>query len=141
MEIKRKLRIILDTNVLLVSISSKSKYHWIFKGLVNGEYELYISNEILTEYEEVIAIKFNSEVAKGVVKMLLVLPNVYKVDIFYRWNLIEMDADDNKFADCYVCADGDYIITHDKHFNILKTIDFPMIEIMKVEEFRDKLFE
>ncbi len=33
------LRIILDTNVLLVSISSRSHAHWIFQKLLNGEFE------------------------------------------------------------------------------------------------------
>jgi len=47
-------RFVLDTNVLLVSISSRSPYHWIFRGLLDGHYELFLSNEILTEYEEII---------------------------------------------------------------------------------------
>jgi hypothetical protein len=32
--------IVLDTNILLVSISSRSLYHWIFKKLINGEFDL-----------------------------------------------------------------------------------------------------
>lgn len=34
-----KLRVVLDTNVLLVSVSSKSKYHWIFQRLLELRYE------------------------------------------------------------------------------------------------------
>lgn len=49
-----KLKVVLDTNVLLVSISSKSPYHWIFKKLIKGVFELGITSEILMEYEEVI---------------------------------------------------------------------------------------
>ncbi len=45
-------RVILDTNVLLVSISSRSRFHWIFKDLLAGRFDLLISNEILSEYEE-----------------------------------------------------------------------------------------
>ena len=30
------LRVVLDTNVLLVSVSSRSKYHWIFRTLLDG---------------------------------------------------------------------------------------------------------
>ena len=58
-----RLKVILDTNILLVSISSKSKYHWIFSNLLNNKYELYVSNEILLEYEEIISSKYNKEVA------------------------------------------------------------------------------
>jgi predicted nucleic acid-binding protein len=48
-------RVVLETNVLLVSISSRSKFHWIFRGLLAGRFQLLISNEILSEYEEVIS--------------------------------------------------------------------------------------
>ena len=40
---KEKIKVVLDTNILLVSISSKSKYHWIYKKLLDNEYELFIT--------------------------------------------------------------------------------------------------
>ncbi len=60
-----RLKIVLDTNILLVSISSRSLYHWIFKKLFNGEFDLYVTTEILMEYEEIIASKYNENVAKN----------------------------------------------------------------------------
>ncbi|MCB9352648.1 MAG: PIN domain-containing protein [Lewinellaceae bacterium] len=30
------------------------------------------------------------------------------------------DADDNKFLDCAIAAGAEYLVTHDKDFNILK---------------------
>ena len=56
--------IVLDTNVLLVSISSKSPYHCIFEKLIDDAYDLGVTTDILMEYEEIIGRKFNSEVAK-----------------------------------------------------------------------------
>jgi|WetSurMetagenome_2_1015567.scaffolds.fasta_scaffold208470_2 hypothetical protein len=38
-----KLKVILDTNVLLVSISSKLPYHWIFEKLINGVFDIGIT--------------------------------------------------------------------------------------------------
>lgn len=38
-----RLKVILDTNVLLVSISSKSAYHWIFEKLINVDFDLGIT--------------------------------------------------------------------------------------------------
>lgn len=136
---KNKLRVVIDTNVLLVAISSKSKYHWIFKNLLNGSYELYISNEILMEYEEIISSKFNSEVAQDVLRALLMLPNVLQTTIYYKWNLISEDPDDNKFVDCAVSANVDYLVSNDNHFSILESIDFPKISIIKAKEFKDVL--
>ncbi|QTA85966.1 hypothetical protein [Desulfonema magnum] len=43
------LRIVLDTNILLVSVSSRSKYHWVFQKILNGAFEMYLTNEILAE--------------------------------------------------------------------------------------------
>lgn len=54
-----RLRIVLDTNVLLVSISPHSQYHWIFENLIVGNYEIFVTNEILMEYEEVIAKRYD----------------------------------------------------------------------------------
>jgi uncharacterized protein len=135
-----KLKVILDTNVLLVSISSKSPYHWIFEKLINGVFDIGITSEILMEYEEVIGRKYNISVAKDVVRTLLALPNVQQVIVYYKWNLIKADTDDNKFVDCAVSYNANGIITQDKHFNILKTIDFPKINIISVNEFKLNFF-
>lgn len=132
---KNKLKVVLDTNVLLVSISSKSKYHWIYEKLLSKEYDLFISNEILMEYEEVISEKYNTSVARDVIKALLILPNVFKVSIYYNWNLIKEDSDDNKFVDCALNSNSQLLVTHDNHFNVLKEIDFPKIQIATIDEF------
>lgn len=86
-----KLKVVLDSNILLVSISSKSKYHWIFERLRNQEYELFITNDILHEYEENISEKFDVEVVRDVLKALIILPNVHEKSIYYNWNFIFED--------------------------------------------------
>lgn len=50
------MRVVIDTNALLVSISSKSKYHPIYQAVLNGSIELCFSNSILEEYEEILSI-------------------------------------------------------------------------------------
>ncbi len=132
-----KLRIVLDTNVLLVSISSKSKYHWIYQLLINGKFNLLLSNEILTEYDEIISTKYNNEVSKDVINTLLTLPNILKKDVFYNWRLIQSDLDDNKFADCAINGNADYLVTNDKHFSIFKNITFPYIKVINIKEFKN----
>ena len=131
-----KLRIVLDTNILLVSISSRSKHHWIFQKILNRAFELYVSNEILTEYEEIIALKYNEIVAGNVLRALLKLPNVHRQTIYFHWNLIEGDPDDNKFADCAISANAHYLISNDKHFRVLEKIEFPKIEVLTIDAFQ-----
>lgn len=46
------MRIVLDTNVFLVSVLPRHKYWWIFQALIDSKYDLLVSNEILTEYLE-----------------------------------------------------------------------------------------
>lgn len=136
---RRKLRVILDTNILLVSISKKSEYYWIFEKLVNEEYDLFISNEILTEYEEILSSKTNLIIKNSVIDLLLIADNVYKTITYFNWNLISSDKDDNKFVDCAIASNADCIVTNDKHFNILKNVQFPTITVLNPEEF-NKLF-
>jgi len=70
---------------------------------------------------------------------LLVSHNVEKVNPYYKWNLITADPDDNKFVDCALNAGADYIVTNDKHFNILNEIEFPPIKVIDIETFKNML--
>lgn len=135
------MRVVLDTNVLLVSIPKLSKYRPIFESLIGKKYTLIISNEILAEYEEIIAQKANEIAAQNIVKMLVTLSNVGKKEIYFRWNLIKSDEDDNKFADCAVAGNADYLVSNDHHFDVLETIDFPEIPLIDAEKFLEILKE
>src|SRR5688572_15349740 len=92
----------------------------------------------MLEYEEVLTQKYPVNVATNFLTPLKELPNVWYSHIFFRWNLIA-DADDNKFDDCAVAANVDYLITHDKDFNILKKVSFPKVNIVSVIEFESRL--
>jgi putative PIN family toxin of toxin-antitoxin system len=134
-----RLKVVLDTNVLLVSISSKSKHHWLFQKLLAQAFDIVITNEILMEYEEIISQKYSVSVSKNVIRALLLLPNVLKRDVYYNWFLITDDADDNKFVDCAIAAGADYIVTHDRHFGILKQVEFPIVNVVTFDQFRTLL--
>jgi putative PIN family toxin of toxin-antitoxin system len=97
---------------------------------------LYLTNEILTEYEEIIGKKLNIEAANSVIRALMELENVFPTSIYFKFNLIFEDPDDNKFIDCAIASNCDFIVTNDKHFNVLKGIDFPKIAIVNLEEFK-----
>ena len=71
--------------------------------------------------------------------MLLSLQNVHKQEVYYKWNLIENDKDDNKFVDCAVAGNVDYLISNDKHFNCLKKVGFPKLTVLNIDEFIELL--
>lgn len=70
------MRIVLDSNALLVSIPKKSKYRPIFDALRNGSFSLIVSNDILSEYEEILSLKNSIVVAINIMELLNVLPNI-----------------------------------------------------------------
>ncbi len=135
------LKIVLDTNVLLRSVSRRSAFSIILDKLYENAYDLYISNEIQLEYEEKITDIFSKETAELITGAFSLLTNVKKIDIHFNLNLIANDADDNKFADCAFAGNVHFLITDDKHFNVLKSIPFPVINIMSLEDFKKLLTE
>lgn len=128
------MRIVIDTNCLLVSIPKFSETRWLFDGLRSGIFEFGITTEILEEYEEVIGDFYSPNVALNVVEMLPNLRNLILVTPYYYWDLIVDDRDDNKFVDCAIACQSDYIITHDKHFTVLQNIPFPKVTCLKMNE-------
>ncbi|GAB3717093.1 hypothetical protein GCM10027592_58950 [Spirosoma flavus] len=66
---------------------------------------------------------------------LLNLPNVVLIDVYFNWYAIELDPDDNKFVDCSVACGADYLVTNDRHFNVLSNIDFPKVITIRAEDF------
>ena len=133
------LNIVLDTNVLLVSVSERSPYHWVYRSLIEGRYRLCITTAIAYEYESIVTKHMSVRVAEYVLEFMEIAPNVSWIDRYYRWRLIKADPDDDKFVDCAVAGRVDFLVTEDKHFNVLREVSFPKINIIGVEEFRKYL--
>lgn len=132
------MKVVVDTNCLLVSIPKVSESRWLFDTILNGRIELAVTTDILQEYEEIIGSFYNSPaLAANVVEALVNRPNVIKVSPYYFWTLIIDDPDDNKFTDCAVACGADYVITEDRHFNSLEFREFPRIQICSRKQFRE----
>ena len=131
------MRVVIDTNILVASLSSNSKNYWIIEALLDKKIELCLTNDILLEYEEVLKIKYSALVADAFLASLKDLSNVYEIQVHFQWSIIQTDSDDNKFVDCAIAGNVDFLISNDKHFSILKTIDFPKLNLLRLEEFED----
>lgn len=131
--------VVIDTNCLIMAVSSRSNYHKIWQSFLNGEYTLCISNEILEEYTEVISRNISVNVARYVVFTILERKNVSLITPYYNWKLITADPDDNKFVDCAIAANAKFIVTGDHHFNVLKDIPFPSVPVVNIDEFLKEL--
>ena len=127
--------IVLDTNSLIMAISSRSHYHEVWQAFLRGDYTLCITNEIIEEYMEVIARNISPRVAEAIIYTLLARSNVKRFAPHYHFHLIQADEDDNKFVDCAIVANARYIVTEDRHFDILKSIPFPSVDVISIDEF------
>ena len=129
------MKVVLDTNVLIASFGKSSPYRKIFDAFPNYDFTFLLSNDVLMEYLEVIQQKTNLFIAENIVMSLLSADNIELKEIFFHWNLIEHDKEDNKFCDLAIAGNADYLVTNDAHFNIVKLNQFPPVNIVSADEF------
>ena len=48
-------------------------------------------------------------------------------------------SDRNKFVDCAIASNADFIVTNDGHFNVLKNIPFPKVKVISIDDFMEIL--
>jgi uncharacterized protein len=133
------MRIVIDTNCFLAILPKKSTYRPIFDAYRQGRIELAVSSEILDEYAEIFEQKMTPQISENILELIMKQSNSIKTEIYYRWELIKVDLDDNKFVDTAISSDSDYIVTVDRHYNILKEIPFPRVGIISLDDFMNIL--
>lgn len=61
-------------------------------------------------------------------------PYILFVTPYFHFDLIKTDPDDNKFVDCAIAGNARFIVTEDRHYDILKEIDFPKVDLVKLDD-------
>jgi putative PIN family toxin of toxin-antitoxin system len=115
--------VVVDTNAVLGAFTEKHAHRPLLDAAFGGQIVWAVSTDILLEYEEILAQR--SGLARATQAMHLVETMVdaglcIRTTLHYRWRLIAADPDDDKFADCAIAAEADWIITEDAHFDVLK---------------------
>lgn len=100
-----------------------------------------ISNDIVGEYVEKIEEKTTAIIASNIGEFLVNSSSVEKIEIHFKWQIVDRDKDDNKFVDCALNGKANFLVTDDRHYRILKKIKFPPIEIIRTAEFLKKVQE
>lgn len=126
--------IVLDTNVLLACYSPKSRLYPIWQAFRQQQYTLCVTTDILNEYAEILTQHATPAISSLLLDIILQSPNTRLITKRFFWQLIEADPDDNKFVDCGLIANADFIVTEDQHFNVLKSKPFPTIPVLKADE-------
>jgi uncharacterized protein len=118
----------IDTHVVLGMFGRNGPWLAIRKALLDKRLTWAVTTEILLEYEEVAAREIGVSAAEHLLRFIDLLEqtrsNVRQVRPDFRFQVIHDDPDDNKFTDCAITADADYIITEDRHFAALATAGY-----------------
>ena len=127
-------RLVVDTNSLLQCISRRSKYHDLWLSFLDGRNTLCVSTEILAEYAEQLQRFTSPEFTEAALGVITNNPYTEFISPYFRFKLISADPDDNKFVDCAIAANAKFVVTEDRHFDVLKQIDFPKVDIIGLDE-------
>ena len=135
------MRVVIDTNGFLAAIPYRGKNKWLYHAFISEKFIWVLSNEIVSEYDEMICQKFSTNTADFVLDSLLNSVNHQRYEPSYKWQLVSDDPDDNKFVDCAIGANVDFLVSEDKDIrNLLKIADlFPPVPIVTFQEFKNIL--
>lgn len=139
-------RVVLDTNVLVSAFIHHRGNEWKILDLVReGIIQLILSKEILDEFQKVIARgKFGFSTDLIIETVVLVIEIAEIIVPQSRLDIVHDDPSDNKFIECAIDGNADYVISGDRHLldignyrevKILKAKDF--LNIMKVTPVKD----
>ncbi len=123
------------TPIVSFKASPRSRYHAVWESLVGGQNTLCVSNEIIMEYLEILQRLTDHDTAETIIKTIVNSRFVEFITPFYRFELINQDPDDNKFVDCAIAANARYIVTNDHHFDVLKGITYPQLDVITLDNF------
>jgi putative PIN family toxin of toxin-antitoxin system len=132
------MKVVLDTNVLLSSLGSRSPLRWLFEAFLRQRFMMLVTTDILLEYEEILAQKISEKAARYFLNLITQSSNVQEVVPFFKWNFLK-DESDNKFVDCAIAGSADCIVSNDRDFDVLKTIAFPKLVVVSAKEFEPLL--
>ena len=118
----------LDTNVLIQMFGGQARWKPLRDALFLGRLEWAISTSIMMEYEEIVCERMGArrwaQVAAFVDFLAEVRGTLRQVEPSFQFRVIFHDADDNKFTDCAIAAQADFVITEDGHFAPLENAGY-----------------
>lgn len=132
------MKVVIDTNILISAAIRDGIPEIVIQFIVDRpEFEWIVSQEIMTEYTEVLQrrkLKLSKEVQQEWMDLLQTVTKLIEVNIEVDF---PRDRKDAKFLACAIAANTDFLITGDRDFE-----DVQMLEnttILSVRDFK-KLF-
>lgn len=134
---KRELKVVLDTNVWVSALLWGGKPAAIIQAAEEGIVVIFISEGIVAEIGKVLAYPKLEKIYRPERRredlMEQVLKNSKFVRALAKVQVIQEHPADNKFLDCALAANADYIVSGDKH--VLKVVSYKKTKILTVSDF------
>lgn len=130
------LKVVIDTNVFISGVLVETgNPSLVIKAWKRAhKYQLFITEEIIQEVLKVMhRLNVNADIIADWDKVIR--KNAISVIAARKIEVIKEDPSDNKFLECAIEAQADYIISGDKHLK--KLVEFEGIKIIDVRKFLD----
>jgi len=137
----KKIKLVIDTNLIVSSLLGSKNARFLMKEVINGEFELIMGTEQLLEIEDVLKRpKFSKYISFGEVdefisdlSLIITIPAIYERIFDCR------DEKDNMILEEAVYGNAQYIITGDEDLLVLNP--YRWIKILNVRDFFNEIFE
>lgn len=126
------MKVVLDTNILIDAVHDDFSYTWKIIDLVlKGEIAAVASEKILKENRLIIERNVVKENDQERLEKFLNLVTV--VPVYQHLKVVDDDPEDDKFIECAMTVEADYIISSDKH--LLHLEHYEHIKILNPKDF------
>jgi len=128
------MKIVLDANIFVSSFFWGGNPRLVLERVITGTDELFVTKEILDEIETVVGRpKFHADKEKTAYFINSIEEIANKIVPKRKINNGSRDKADNKYLECGITADVDYIISGDIHLLELK--EYKNIKIITAKEY------
>lgn len=131
------MKVVYDTNILISGLLWKGLPYRCLLLAKAGAIELFLCNEIISEFSSKLKGKFNfTELeAKMIIKEIKSFSKIIKIE--GNLKVVKEDRDDDKFIECAYISNADWIVSGDRHLLALKS--YEGIEILGARDFLIKI--
>ncbi len=133
-----KTKIVLDTNILISALGWEGKPKKIFRRVLDGEFELIMSEKQLEELKEVMnypRLGFTEIQKRAFLEILLQVATLVTTE--GKLKVIQEDPDDDMILESAIENNVHYIISGDKH--LLRLKEFKNIKIVTVSKYLEEM--
>ncbi len=132
--------VVIDTNAVLPVLGLRHRFSVILDTWTIGRFDWALSTEILLKYEEIVAPRIGPARWHDFISLLDIVAvrhgNLRRISPQFRFRVISADPDDDKFVDCAIVADAEWIITEDGQFDVLVSAGYRLQPMLPREFIR-----